>query len=290
MPGVIPGMTKPERKPMNAWDHPLIKKGMEAQLAKRRARIAAGERPLGWKVGLGAPASMERLGITGPAVGYLMQRALVLSGGTVSFAGWTKPVAEAEICVRMATDLRGGATADTALAAIKEILPAIELADFDPPPTPDNLDVVLEGVVDRAGVHGVDADAARRQLLGEAAHQPDLGVLGGDVGVDAGVAARAGDARGDDDAAAVAHPRHRVLAHQEGALDVYRLDGVEHVLRVGGDRRHGAEVAGVAEEHVDRPEAGDRRLDAGALPSRENNTPKIDPACLPKLRPMSLRD
>ena len=89
---------------MNAWDHPLIKKGMEAQLAKRRARIAAGERPLGWKVGLGAPASMERLGIKGPGVGYLMQRALVLSGGTVSFAGWTKPVAEAEICVRMADD------------------------------------------------------------------------------------------------------------------------------------------------------------------------------------------
>ena len=35
---------------MNAWDHPLIKKGMPLQLEKRRARIAAGERPLGWKV------------------------------------------------------------------------------------------------------------------------------------------------------------------------------------------------------------------------------------------------
>ncbi|MDO8877025.1 MAG: hypothetical protein Q8M24_04740 [Pseudolabrys sp.] len=131
----------------SAWDHPLIKKGMEAQLAKRRARIAAGERPLGWKVGLGAPAAMERLGLQAPVVGFLMQRALLLSGSTVSFAGWTKPVAEAEICVRMATDLRGGATPETALAAIKEILPAIELADFDPPPTPDNLDAVLEGNV-----------------------------------------------------------------------------------------------------------------------------------------------
>ena len=28
---------------------------------------------------------------------------------------------------------------------MKEIFPAIELADFDPAPTPDNLDVVLEG-------------------------------------------------------------------------------------------------------------------------------------------------
>src|SRR5471032_2907261 len=129
----------------NAWDHPLIKKGMPTQLAKRRARIAAGERPLGWKVGLGAPTSKQRVGITAPIVGYLMQRALLLSGSTVSFAGWVKPVAEPEVCVRMMNGLGAGATADGALAAIKEIFPAIELADFDPPPTPDNLDVVLEG-------------------------------------------------------------------------------------------------------------------------------------------------
>jgi len=129
---------------MKAWDHPLIQKGMPLQLAKRNARIAAGERPLGWKVGLGAPASMQKVGIAMPIVGYLMQRALLLSGSTVSLAGWVKPVAEPEICVRMMSDLRGGATADTALAAIKEIFPAIELADMDPAPTADNLDAVLE--------------------------------------------------------------------------------------------------------------------------------------------------
>jgi 2-keto-4-pentenoate hydratase len=129
----------------NAWDHPLIKKGMPAQLAKRRARIAAGERPLGWKVGLGAPASMQKVGIAAPIVGYLMQRALLLSGSTMSLAGWTRPVAEPEICVRMMSGLGGGATADAALAAIKEIFPAIELADLDPPPTANNLDAVLEG-------------------------------------------------------------------------------------------------------------------------------------------------
>jgi len=130
---------------MNPWDHPLIKKGMPLQLAKRRARIAAGEKPLGWKVGLGASAAMQRVGTTAPIVGYLMQRALLLSGSTVSFDGWTKPVAEPEVCVRMMNGLGAGATTDGALAAIKEIFPAIELADFDPPPTPDNLDVVLEG-------------------------------------------------------------------------------------------------------------------------------------------------
>src|SRR4029079_6393129 len=105
------------------WDDPRIARGMEKQLATRGARIAAGEKPLGWDGGLGAPALMERLGIAGPAVGYLMQRALVLSGSTVSFAGWTKPVAECEIAVRMAIGLGGGATPESAAAAVKEIFP-----------------------------------------------------------------------------------------------------------------------------------------------------------------------
>jgi 2-keto-4-pentenoate hydratase len=130
---------------VNVWDAPLIKKGMTAQLAKRRARIAAGEKPLGWKVGLGAPATMERLKLSAPIVGFLMQRALLLSGSTVSLSGYTKPVAEPEICVRMARDLPSGASAAEAAAAVKDIFPAIELADLDPVPTIDNLDVVLEG-------------------------------------------------------------------------------------------------------------------------------------------------
>lgn len=129
---------------MNPWDAPLIKKGMTAQLAKRRARIAAGERPLGWKVGLGAPATMAKLGLQGPLVGFLMQRALLLSGTTVSLKDYVRPVAEPEIAVRMARDVGGGALADEIMAAIKEIMPAIELADLDPVPVPGNFDVVLE--------------------------------------------------------------------------------------------------------------------------------------------------
>jgi 2-keto-4-pentenoate hydratase len=129
---------------LNPWDHPLIKKGMSAQLAKRRARIAAGEKPLGWKVGLGSPTSLQKVGLKAPLVGFLMQRGLLLSGSTASLAGWVRPVAEPELCVRMMSDLGGGATPDAAIAVIKEIFPAIELADMEPVASPDNLDVVLE--------------------------------------------------------------------------------------------------------------------------------------------------
>ena len=132
---------------MNDLVNPLIKKGMTAQLTTRRARIAAGEKPLGWKVGLGSPTTMQKLGLQAPLIGFLMQRALLASGSKVSLRGYIKPVMEPEIGVRMARDLPGGVTAKAAAAAIKEIMPAVELADLDPLPAPDNLDKVLEGDV-----------------------------------------------------------------------------------------------------------------------------------------------
>ena len=127
----------------NAWDDPRIARGMEQQLATRRARIAAGEKPLGWKVGLGAPPAMERLKIKAPLVGFMMQRSLVPNASTVSFAGWTKPVAEPEIAVHMGKDLASGGDRATTIAAIAALGPAIELADLNPPP--DDVEVALAG-------------------------------------------------------------------------------------------------------------------------------------------------
>lgn len=162
---------------MEAWEHPLIKKGMPEQLAKRRARIAAGEKPLGWKVGLGAPALMQKVGIAAPIVGFLMQSAQIKSGGTVSLKGYVRPVAEPEIAVRMAATPMPGASADEVRAAIREIMPAIEIADMDPVPTPDNLDVILEddvfqrhviiGETTRAGgsIEGLTSRVTRRGAL-----------------------------------------------------------------------------------------------------------------------------
>src|SRR5215218_8743081 len=107
---------------------------MEEQLSVRNARMAAGEKPLGWKVGLGAPPAMERLQIKAPLVGFMMQKSLVPNASTVSFAGWTKPVAEPEVAVHMDKDLPGGADRAATVAAIAAIGPAIELADLNPPP------------------------------------------------------------------------------------------------------------------------------------------------------------
>jgi 2-keto-4-pentenoate hydratase len=117
----------------HAWGDPRIARGMREQLAGRRARIAAGEVPLGWKVGFGAPAMMEKFKITAPLVGYLMKGGLVASGGSASLRGWIKPVAEPEIAVHVGHDLAGGGDRAEAAGAIAALSPAIELADGEIP-------------------------------------------------------------------------------------------------------------------------------------------------------------
>ena len=53
---------------------PRVRRGLEAQLAARERRLAAGERPLGWKLGFGSPEARERLDTAAPLVGFLTDR------------------------------------------------------------------------------------------------------------------------------------------------------------------------------------------------------------------------
>lgn len=122
---------------------PRITRGLTAQFAQRRARIAAGEKPLGWKVGFGAPAAMKMLGIDAPLLGYLMHSALLANDTAVSLQGWIKPATEAEIAVHMARDLDANADHATISAAIAGIGPAIELADVTF--APDDVEKILAG-------------------------------------------------------------------------------------------------------------------------------------------------
>ena len=133
--------------PDGPWNDDRVRRGMQAQLARRRERLAAGEKPLGWKLGFGAPATLEKLGISGPLVGYLMQGALLKDGAQLNIKSWSQAVAEPEIAARLASDLPAGSSAADARAAIASLMPAIELLDLDPPPTPDNIDTVLGGAI-----------------------------------------------------------------------------------------------------------------------------------------------
>src|ERR1044072_1092966 len=118
---------------------------MQHQLGQRRARIAAGEKPIGWEVGLGAKAAMERLQIRMPLVGYMMEKSVVSNGATGCVSGGPPAGAEPEIAVHMASDLAGGATRDDAMKAVGALGPAIELADLPGPPS--DVEAVLSGKI-----------------------------------------------------------------------------------------------------------------------------------------------
>lgn len=116
-----------------AWEDARIERGMREQLQRRRELMAAGGKPLGWKLAFGGPAAMERLRINAPLVGFLMADAVVASDSTISFAGWKKPAAEPELTVYIGKDLASGDDRKETMDAIAGLGPAIELADVDHP-------------------------------------------------------------------------------------------------------------------------------------------------------------
>ena len=116
---------------------------MRRQADLLRARLSAGAKLVGWKVGFGAPAALDKLRIAAPLVGFLLDTGLLPAGATVPLAGWHKPVAEPEIAVHLGRDLPAGADDATARAAIAALGPAIELADADGPM--DDVEAILAG-------------------------------------------------------------------------------------------------------------------------------------------------
>lgn len=122
---------------------PRISGGMRAQMNLRERMLQGGAKQIGWKVGLGAPAMQIKCRLTEPVVGFLLDRAELPSGAEVSLAGWTKPVAEAEIAAYLGRDLPAGANRDEVRKAIAALGPAIELADVDI--AMDDVQAVLSG-------------------------------------------------------------------------------------------------------------------------------------------------
>lgn len=125
-------------KPIN---DPRILRGMERQLQLRQNRLNAGEKLIGWKVGFGAPASLERLRLRAPLVGFLTDKVLLPSGSQVAIDGWGKPAVEAELAVYMGKDLNEVADRRMTRTAIASIGPAFEIADVHFPP--DDVEMIL---------------------------------------------------------------------------------------------------------------------------------------------------
>ena len=141
------------------WEDARVVRGMGVHLQAQRD---AGGRRIGWKMGLGLPAIMEKLGTTGALVAELKDSTLLHSGATLSVGDWTNPVFEPEVAVFVGSDLAPGGDRAAAAAAVAAIAPAIEMVDMAQPPS-DPGDVLASGFAHRAVVVG-PRDEARAGL------------------------------------------------------------------------------------------------------------------------------
>jgi 2-keto-4-pentenoate hydratase len=146
-------------------EDPRIVAGMAAQGRLRESRLAAGERRVGWKAGLGTAQAMENASITAPLTGFLTDASLA-SGMTrtdgLSIDDWRNAKLEPEVAVRIGADLPAGADRQTVQAAVSAIAPAIEIVDLGDPG--DIEQVLAENIFHCAFLFGPFSDVSGAEL------------------------------------------------------------------------------------------------------------------------------
>ena len=97
------------------------------QLGLIERRRAAGERQIGWKVGLTAPAIQQQFGFHEPVFGCVLDSKP--SGHIFAAGELIAPGFENELCMRLRVDLFGTIGLDEARAAIDVVYPALEIIE-----------------------------------------------------------------------------------------------------------------------------------------------------------------
>lgn len=96
----------------------------EAQFA---LRLAAGEKQVGWKMGLTSEAKRRQMNLDSPLYGALTDRMQV--HGTFSCQGTIHPKIEPEIAFHIARDLRGSVSREEVLGACSGVAACMEILD-----------------------------------------------------------------------------------------------------------------------------------------------------------------
>ena len=100
------------------------------QLGVLAHHVRAGDRHVGWKVGLTAKAMQIQQGVHEPVFGFLLASGDRPSGARIPFAELISPGFENELCLTMGTTIRGpGVTTEQAAAALSAMAPAFEIIE-----------------------------------------------------------------------------------------------------------------------------------------------------------------
>jgi 2-keto-4-pentenoate hydratase len=113
-------------------DHPGMDAADAYAIQQRivAARLAAGERIVGWKVGLTSKVMQQMLGVSQPDYAAILSGWLLEDGASIPRADLIAPRVEAEIGFLLKAPLRGpGVTVQDVLAATAAVTPCIEVID-----------------------------------------------------------------------------------------------------------------------------------------------------------------
>jgi 2-keto-4-pentenoate hydratase len=111
-----------------AWfDRLTLDEAYRIQLGMVARRVAAGERQIGWKVGLTAPAIQQQFGFHEPVFGCILDSRP--SGQVFRPGELIHPGFEPELCLRVREALRGEVDAAGVRRAIDAVYPALEIIE-----------------------------------------------------------------------------------------------------------------------------------------------------------------
>jgi len=121
------GRARGEYFPAGYFDRLSLDEAYRIQLALIERRCAAGERQLGWKVGLTSKAIQEQFGFHEPAFGCILE---TRPSGTVFAAqNLVKPGFETELCMRLGHPLAGDVSLEEVRAAVAVVHPSFEITE-----------------------------------------------------------------------------------------------------------------------------------------------------------------
>jgi 2-keto-4-pentenoate hydratase len=111
-----------------AWfDKLTIDQAYRVQLGVVARRCAAGERQLGWKIGMTSKAMQQQFGFHEPVFGCVLHSAP--SGHVFSPSDLISPGFENELCMRLGRDLTGTISVEEARSAVDVVHPSLEIIE-----------------------------------------------------------------------------------------------------------------------------------------------------------------
>ena len=119
--------TRGEYFPAQWFDRLTLDEAYRIQLGKIERRIAAGERQIGWKVGLTAEPIQQQFGFHEPVFGCILDSKP--SGHVFGRDELIRPGFESELCLRVGQTLSGEVDMATVRRAIDAVYPSLEIIE-----------------------------------------------------------------------------------------------------------------------------------------------------------------